>query len=520
MKNGSLPWSFHLPSSSGFEELVQGCLKEQQEGGCTPELLKHEVIETLASATARKRLIQQFSPALLESLLELISTEGKNVLSGTLPLLRSLDTSLVDAKRLEQEVWECAFASIASGTHVTEAFVRRETTAFLTALGISDVVCATLLDSCWSDFPKKEDPHAVALSVSACSSIADDADKEQPDGYRQRTAYASVASKGEEPSHSESDNTEPAKPLREPSSLSQQSGCVDEAPQGVYGEDTAYASVASRGEEPSHPESGNTEPAKRLREPSSLSEQSGGVDEAPQGVHGEGTTSGLIPLEKEEESHPATNLNQAQHPSEPVSAAKRSESSDEEEKGGQYQAAKAKEFVSQSVNKHPDAKAGMYTGLAGLVLLHPFLPQLFRALGIADDEKLLHPDRAIYLLYFLATGKSSAPEYEIAIPKILSNTLLDAVVESDIILTVDEQDEAEALLAAVIRHWEVLKNTGAEGLRETFLKRSGKLSLLDNGEWLLQIESNACDILLEQLPWGISMIKLPWMLDMLRVEWV
>jgi hypothetical protein len=65
----------------------------------------------------------------------------------------------------------------------------------------------------------------------------------------------------------------------------------------------------------------------------------------------------------------------------------------------------------------------------------------------------------------------------------------------------------------------VLRNTSPDGLRGTFLIRSGKLCLRDGGDWSLQVESNSFDILLDQLPWGISMIKLPWMEKMLWVEW-
>jgi hypothetical protein len=40
-----------------------------------------------------------------------------------------------------------------------------------------------------------------------------------------------------------------------------------------------------------------------------------------------------------------------------------------------------------------------------------------------------------------------------------------------------------------------------------------------DGDWLLQVEAKTVDILLNQLPWGISMIKLPWMQRMLWIEW-
>ncbi len=162
---------------------------------------------------------------------------------------------------------------------------------------------------------------------------------------------------------------------------------------------------------------------------------------------------------------------------------------------------------------------GLYVDCAGLVLLHPFLPQFFSGLGLATKDKLLQPDRALCLLHFLATGQIVAPEYELVLPKILCNVPLETPVEANVALTVAEQEEATALLDAVIRHWEVLHNTGADSLRGTFLIRPGKVSLRKDGDWLLQVEANSFDILLDQLPWGIGMIKLPWMEKMLWVEW-
>jgi hypothetical protein len=169
--------------------------------------------------------------------------------------------------------------------------------------------------------------------------------------------------------------------------------------------------------------------------------------------------------------------------------------------------------------EHPDAREGIYIENAGLVILHPFLPRFFEALDITAGDKLLEPERALGLLHFLATGQPLAPEYELVLPKILCNVPLKTPVAFDPALTAEEKEEASALLQAVIRHWEVLRNTSSDGLRGTFFIRPGKLSLRDNGDWLLQVESNSFDILLDQLPWGISMIRLPWMDKMLYVEW-
>jgi|CXWL01.1.fsa_nt_gi hypothetical protein len=166
----------------------------------------------------------------------------------------------------------------------------------------------------------------------------------------------------------------------------------------------------------------------------------------------------------------------------------------------------------------PDWLEGVYVDCAGLVLLHPFLPQFFGALGIAKEDQLLQPNRALCLLHFLATGQIVAPEYDMVLPKILCNIPLETAVESEVLLTAEEQEEALALLKAAIHHWEALRDTSVDGLRGTFLVRPGKISLRDN-EWLLQVETKAYDILLDQLPWGIGVIKLLWMDRMLRVEW-
>lgn len=162
---------------------------------------------------------------------------------------------------------------------------------------------------------------------------------------------------------------------------------------------------------------------------------------------------------------------------------------------------------------------GIYIDNAGMVLLHPFLPRFFDTLGISIGEEIVQPDRALSLLHYLATGQITAPEYELVLPKVFCQVPLSTPVRADIEFTENEISEAAALLDAVIKHWEVLQNTTPDGLRGTFLVRPGKLSLKEDGDWLLQVESRTFDVLLEHLPWGISMIKLPWMKNMLWVEW-
>ena len=167
---------------------------------------------------------------------------------------------------------------------------------------------------------------------------------------------------------------------------------------------------------------------------------------------------------------------------------------------------------------HPDREAGIFIENAGLVLLHPFLAPLFEMLAISCGERLLLPSRALAVLHFLASGQDSGPEYALALPKILCALPVTANVEAGIVTCAVEQAEACDMLEAVIAHWSKLQNTSPDGLRGAFLMRPGKLSQR-NGEWVLQVEAHAADILLSDLPWGVSAIRLPWMEHILWVEW-
>lgn len=166
----------------------------------------------------------------------------------------------------------------------------------------------------------------------------------------------------------------------------------------------------------------------------------------------------------------------------------------------------------------PEA-GGLLVDCAGLVLLHPFLPRFFEGLGVAAGKALVDPGRALCLLHHLATGELTAPEHRLTLAKALCGVPLDQPVEADVGLTDAETAEATGLLEAAIGHWEALRSTSPDGLRTEFLQRPGVLSVTADGDWLLRVEARTVDILLDQLPWGISPVWLPWMNRLLMVEW-
>jgi hypothetical protein len=118
----------------------------------------------------------------------------------------------------------------------------------------------------------------------------------------------------------------------------------------------------------------------------------------------------------------------------------------------------------------------------------------------------------------VATGKVKAEEHELVIPKMLCAYSMVLPMNNNVKLLNKEIKEADRMLKAAIASWGILKNTSIEGLREGFLQRSGKVSIRNEKTNLL-VEKSAIDVLLDQLPWNLSIIKLPWLNDLLKVEW-
>ncbi|NER12062.1 hypothetical protein GWK08_01290 [Leptobacterium flavescens] len=158
---------------------------------------------------------------------------------------------------------------------------------------------------------------------------------------------------------------------------------------------------------------------------------------------------------------------------------------------------------------------------AGMILLHPFLNHFFQKTKLVVDEKFQDhycQSKAVLLLHFLATGEETVREYEMVLPKFLCAMPANIPIDHNLKITEEEKEEAVNMLRAVINHWQVLGNVSPEGLREGFLIREGKLTKEQTG-WKLYVEQKTLDVLLDRLPWGLSVIKLPWMKDILKVDW-
>ena len=179
----------------------------------------------------------------------------------------------------------------------------------------------------------------------------------------------------------------------------------------------------------------------------------------------------------------------------------------------------ATETVSAPQADDAAAAEGIHVDGAGIVLLHPFLPRFFEALGVArDDGTLARPDRAALLLRHLATGAVEAEEHELILEKALCGIPLEAPIAREAPVTDAERAEATALLEAAVSFWEALRGTSADGLRGNFLVRPGRLDLCEE-EWVLRVERRSHDVLLDTIPWGVGHVKLPWMPRLMHVDW-
>lgn len=162
-----------------------------------------------------------------------------------------------------------------------------------------------------------------------------------------------------------------------------------------------------------------------------------------------------------------------------------------------------------------------YIDNAGLILLGPWLPQYFKRLELLGDQGFKDraaQERAVHCLQYLVTKQTETPEYQLVFNKILCGLpVADPIIES-FVPEQWETDIADQLLQVIIQNWPQLGNTSAEGLRGGFLAREGKLQEVDD-HWQLKVEAKAFDVLLEYLPWGISMVMLPWMEKRIQCDW-
>ena len=173
------------------------------------------------------------------------------------------------------------------------------------------------------------------------------------------------------------------------------------------------------------------------------------------------------------------------------------------------------------VNEASEQTEPLYFSNAGLIVCHPLLPELLKRCECTVDNKFIGTNKkqyAVHLLHFLSTGKEKGMEYELGFEKFLCGYEQNIPVDRNIILKDEHKQECLNVLQSILTNWSALKNTSIDGLRENFFFREGKLDRKKTPV-KLYVGRNTIDILLEKLPWSISVVKLPWLNDIIFVEW-
>jgi len=163
----------------------------------------------------------------------------------------------------------------------------------------------------------------------------------------------------------------------------------------------------------------------------------------------------------------------------------------------------------------------VYVENAGLVILWPFLANFFRHVGLVEEKAFRDSaaaHRAAGLLQYLATGEAAASEHLLPLNKLLCGIPPEEVFDFGVPITDTEIEACTDMLGAVIHQAPILRDMSIAGFRASFLLRKGQLSARD-GNWLLRVERETHDIVLDRFPWSVRVVKLPWMAALMQVEW-
>ncbi len=168
---------------------------------------------------------------------------------------------------------------------------------------------------------------------------------------------------------------------------------------------------------------------------------------------------------------------------------------------------------------HYQEQSEYYIENAGLLLLHPFLKHFFEHCDLLDEHKnLKNPSLAVHALHYIATKKEEQLECAMVFEKFLCNIPIQEPIDRNIQLSETIKEQAQELLKATLENWEGLKTSSIDLLRNEFIQRPGKL-LLTGDHPKISMERKTQDILLDRIPWNISIIKLPWKPKLIFVDW-
>lgn len=160
-----------------------------------------------------------------------------------------------------------------------------------------------------------------------------------------------------------------------------------------------------------------------------------------------------------------------------------------------------------------------YVQNAGLIILHPFIKELLKNCSVIDDNNVF-TDKvlAAHILHYTATKRENDYEHTMLFEKFLCGIPVQQSIQREVKIDDKHKQHIEEMLDSVVFHWSALKNTSTAVLRSEFLQREGKLDWSESNP-KLTMERKTQDLLLEKIPWNISIVKILWIEKLIYTQW-
>jgi hypothetical protein len=175
----------------------------------------------------------------------------------------------------------------------------------------------------------------------------------------------------------------------------------------------------------------------------------------------------------------------------------------------------------------PGADTGIYINNAGLIILGPYLKPFFNRLGLLNGSDFASTEsawKAVHLLqhacgFVQESGREGWSEQELFFNKLLCGIDISEPVPEVMEMSSEELEELDGLLNSVLQNWTIMQRSSIFALQSTFLQKKGRLSISGKNWDMIVERDSAVEILIDKLPWSISIIKLPWNDYTINTQW-
>lgn len=180
-------------------------------------------------------------------------------------------------------------------------------------------------------------------------------------------------------------------------------------------------------------------------------------------------------------------------------------------------------IICENLDINDDSFSIRYTtDVAGLVLIHPFLIHFFRRLQLLNEHDqfshLYQRVHAVHLLRCLTSKLERHQSHLMNLEKIMCGLSPKFPISDKYEVSDEEKQEMHDMFESLKQYWKTVSNTSTEGIQKTFICRTGLITY-EKPYWVLRVENSALDILMDDIPWELSMLMFPWSERSIWIEW-